>query len=109
VVKGFTIGFATLALAVASAATSYNVTFFEPVVVNGTTLKPGEYKVEINDNKATIKKGKVVAESSVKVENNEAKYPSTSVRLVGGTQVEEIRVGGTHTKLVFEKTGVATN
>ena len=107
-VKGLTIGFATVALAVASAASSYNVTFFEPVVVNGTTLKPGEYKVEINNDKATIKKGKAVAESPVKVENNEAKYPTTSVRLAG-TQVEEIHVGGTRTKLVFEKTGVATN
>jgi len=109
VVKGFTIGFATLAFAVASAATNYNVTFYEPVVINGTTLKPGEYKVEVNENKATLKKGKVVAESPVKVESNEAKYPTTSVRLAAGTQLEEIRVGGTRTRLVFEKTGVATN
>jgi hypothetical protein len=108
VVKRLTIGFASLALAVASAATSYNVTFFEPVVVNGTTLKPGEYKVEINNDKATLKKGKAIAESPVKVESNDAKYPTTSVRLAG-TQVEEIHVGGTRTKLVFEKTGVATN
>ena len=107
-VKGLTIGFATVALAIASAASSYNVTFFEPVVVNGTTLKPGEYKVEINNDKATIKKGKTIAESPVKVENNEAKYPSTLVRLAGA-QLEEIHVGGTRTKLVFEKTGVATN
>ena len=107
-VKTLTLGFASLALAAASAATSYNVTFFQPVVVNGTTLKAGEYKVEINDNKAIIKKGKALAESPVKVESNEAKYPTTSVRLAGA-QVEEIRVGGTRTKLVFEKTGVATN
>ena len=58
--------------------------------------------------KAIIKKGKAVAESPIKIESNEAKYPSTSVRLAG-TQLEEIRVGGTRTKLVFEKTGVATN
>jgi hypothetical protein len=108
VVKGLTIGFASLALAFASAATSYNVTFFEPVVVNGTTLKPGEYKVEVNNDKATLKKGKTIAESPVKIESNDAKYPTTSVRLAG-TQVEEIHVGGTRTKLVFEKTGVATN
>ena len=108
-VKGLTIGFASLALAVASAASSYNVTFFEPVVVNGTTLKAGQYKVEVNDNKAILKNGKAVAESPVKVESNDAKYQTTTVRLAGGTQVEEIRVGGTHTRLVFEKTGVATN
>jgi hypothetical protein len=108
VVKGLTIGFVTFALAVASAATSYRVTFFEPVVLNGTTLKPGDYRVEINDNKAIIKRGKTVAESPVKVESNEAKYSTTSVRLAG-PQVEEIHIGGTHTKLVFEKAGVATN
>ena len=107
-VKGLTLGFATLALAAASAATSYKVTFYEPVMVNGTTLKAGEYKVEVDNDKAIIKKGKAVAESPVKVESNDAKFPSTSVRLAG-TQVEEIRVGGTRTKLVFEKSGVATN
>lgn len=107
-VKGLTLGFATLALATAGAATSYTVTFFEPVVVNGTTLKAGEYKVEVDSDKAIIKRGKAVAESPVKVESNDSKYRSTTVRLAG-TQVEEIRVGGTRTKLVFEKTGVATN
>ena len=107
-VKGLTLGFATLALAAASAATSYKVTFYEPVMVNGTTLKAGEYRVEVDNDKAIIKRGKAVAESPVKVESNDAKFPSTTVRLAG-TQVEEIRVGGTRTKLVFEKSGVATN
>ena len=107
-VKRLTIAFASLALAVASAASSYSVTFFQPVEVNGTTLKAGDYSVEVKDNKAIIKRGKSVAEVPVKVENNDAKYQTTSVRLAG-TQVEEIHVGGTRTKLVFEKTGVATN
>jgi hypothetical protein len=109
VVKGFTIGFATLALAIASAASSYNVTFYDPVVVNGTTLKPGDYKVEVGENKVVIKRGRAIAESPVKVETNEAKYSSTTIRLGEGTQLEEIRIGGTHTRLVLEKTGVATN
>lgn len=106
-VKRLTFGFGIVALAVASAASNYNVTFYQPVVVNGTTLKPGEYTVEVNDNKATIKKGKSVAETPVKVENNDAKYRATTV-LLAGTQVEEIHVGGTHTKLVFEQNGIAT-
>jgi hypothetical protein len=108
VVKRLTFGFGILALAVASAASSYTVTFFQPVTVNGTTLKAGDYKVEVNDNKAVIKKGKTIAESPVKVENNDAKYSNTSVRLAG-SQVEEIHLGGTRTRLVFEKNGVATN
>ena len=107
-VKALTFGFATLALGVASAAASYHVTFFEPVTVNGTKLKAGEYKVEINDNKAVIKQGKAIAQTSVKVESNETKYPTTVVRMAGA-QVEEIRFGGTRTRVVFEKAGDATN
>lgn len=108
-VKKLTIGLATFALAVASAANSYHVTFYEPVVLNGTTLKPGDYKVEINNDKAMLKRGKEdVAQAPVKVQTNDAKYWNTTVRLAG-TQVEEIRIGGTRTKLVFEPAGVATN
>jgi hypothetical protein len=107
VVKRLTIEFGILALAVASAASGYNVTFYQPVVVNGTTLQAGDYTVEVNDNKAIIKKGKSVAETPVKLENNDAKYRATTV-LLAGTQVQEIHVGGTHTKLVFDQAGVAT-
>ena len=46
-VKNVLLGFATAALAVASAATSYSVTFYQPVTVNGAQLKAGEYKVEL--------------------------------------------------------------
>jgi hypothetical protein len=77
VVKKSILAFATLALAVASAASSYQ-------------------------------QGKTVTEVPVKVETNTDKYAATSVRL-NGTQVEEIRLGGTNKKLVFEKTGAGTN
>jgi hypothetical protein len=108
VVKKSILAFAIFALAVASAASSYSVTFFQPVVVNGQTLKAGDYKVQYNDTKATIQQGKTVTEVPVKIETNTDKYASTTVRL-NGTQVEEIRLGGTRTKLVFEKTGAGTN
>jgi hypothetical protein len=49
-----------------------------------------------------------VTEAPVKVENTSNKFGTTSVRL-NGAQVEEIRLGGTHTKLVFEKAGAGTN
>ena len=107
-VKKSILVFATFALAVASAASSYSVTFFQPVVVNGQTLKAGDYKVQFSDNKATIQQGKTVTEVPVKVENSTDKYSSTSVRL-NGTTVEEIRLGGTHTRLVFDKAGAGTN
>lgn len=107
-VKKSILAFATFALAIASAASSYSVTFFQPVVVNGQTLQAGDYKLKYSDTKATIQQGKSVTEVPVKVENNTGKFATTTVRL-NGTQVEEIRLGGTHTKLVFEKTGAGTN
>jgi|ERR1700677_2078177 hypothetical protein len=108
-VKNILFGFASLALAVASAATSYNVTFYEPVMINGSELKAGDYKVELKDDKtALIKQGKTVTEAPVKVENDSQKYQRTAVRL-NGMQVEEIRIGGTSTRIVFDKASNATN
>jgi len=107
-VKNILFGFASLALAVASAASSYNVTFYEPVMINGSELKAGDYKLELNDKTALIKQGKTVTEAPVKVENDGQKYSRTAVRL-NGMQVEEIRIGGTSTRIVFDKTSNATN
>jgi hypothetical protein len=108
-VKNILLGFASIALAVASAASSYNVTFYQPVMVNGSELKAGDYKVELKDDKtAVIKQGKTTTEAPVKVENDSQKYQRTAVRL-NGMQVEEIRIGGTSTRIVFDKVGNATN
>jgi len=108
-VKNVLLGFATAALAVASAATSYNVTFYQPVTVNGAQLKAGDYKVELkSDNVVVIKQGKTETEAPVKVQTENQKFSRTAVRL-NGTQLEEIRLGGTDKRLVFEKSGNATN
>jgi len=108
-VKNVLLGFATAALAVASAATSYNVTFYQPVTVNGAQLKAGDYKVELkSDNVVVIKQGKTETEAPVKVQTEYQKFSRTAVRL-NGTQLEEIRLGGTDKRLVFEKSGNATN
>jgi hypothetical protein len=91
------------ALAVASAAT-HSVTLFQPSIVNGTELKPGDYKIEVKDQTAVISKGKNTVEAPVKIETSDSKYASTSVRYQNGDgklRVQEIRLGGTKTKLVF--------
>jgi uncharacterized protein (DUF2141 family) len=108
-VKNVLLGFATVALAVASAASSYHVTFYLPVTINGAQLQAGDYKLELkDDNTAILKQGKTVTEARVKVENDSQKYSRNTVR-VNGSQVEEIRLGGTSKRLVFEKPGNATN
>jgi hypothetical protein len=107
-VKNILLGFVVVALAVASAASSYNVTFYQPVMVNGSELKAGDYKLEIKDQTAVLKQGKTVTEAPVKIENDSQKYQRTAVRM-NGMQVEEIRIGGTSTRVVFDKTSNATN
>lgn len=102
--KKFLFSFATIALAAASAASSYKITLFQPSIVNGTELKPGDYKVEVTDNKAVIKRGKTSVEAPVRTETADTKFSSTSVRYKNGDgkyRLEEIRLGGTNTKLIF--------
>lgn len=99
------LSFTTLALAAASAASSYRVTLFQPSIVAGTELKPGAYKITLKDNKAVIASGKTSVEADVKSETADAKYSSTTVRYRNGDgkyRVQEIQLGGTNTRLVFE-------
>lgn len=92
-----------LALAIASAST-HTLTLFQPSVVNGVELKPGDYKLTIEGEKATIMKGKNKVEATVKVEDGGERFGATSVRYTseaGKYKIREIRLGGTNTKLVF--------
>jgi hypothetical protein len=106
-VKIFLFGFASLALAVASAAATYHVTFYQPVTINGSELKAGDYQLELKDKTAVIKQGKISAEAPVTIEKQEQKFGRTTVRLKG-MQVEDIRLGGTNTRVVFDSSS-ATN
>ena len=92
-----------LALTVACAKTYY-VTLYQPSVVAGVELKPGEYRLDLNGDKVILKNGKHVAESTVKMEDNGEKFSRTSVRYDNGAGkylIREIRLGGTSLRLVF--------
>ena len=90
---------AILGLGIAGAA-SYNVKLIQPSVVKGTQLKPGDYRVTVENDKATFVKGKETVEAQVKVESADTKFQATSVRYAGEA-ISEIRLGGTKTRLVF--------
>ena len=102
--KNLVVSFALAGLAIASAS-QHRITLFEESVVNGTTLKPGDYKLVIEGDKAMLSRGKQRVEASVSVQKSDAKYATTSVRYASGDgkqKVQEIRVGGTDTKVVFD-------
>ena len=95
--------FLTAALMVASAAT-YNVTLFQQSTVAGKELKAGDYKLTVDGDKATISMGKQKIEAPAKLETSETKFSSTSVRYTtedGKMKIQEIRLGGTNQKVVF--------
>jgi hypothetical protein len=98
--------FAVLGLAAVASAKSYSLKLFEPSVIGGTELKPGDYTLELQDQKVVTHKGKQSCEAAVKVETADTKYSSTSVRYTNGDgkyHVQEIHLGGTNMKLVVSE------
>jgi hypothetical protein len=93
-----------MGLAIASAASNFSLNLYQPTVVNGTTLKVGEAKLEIHDNKAVVKQGKTSVEASIKVETSASKYLYTTIGYKDGEnhQIKDITLAGTTTKVVFE-------
>ncbi|MGO4884509.1 MAG: hypothetical protein ACLP59_27370 [Bryobacteraceae bacterium] len=88
-----------------ASAKSFTVTFSEPAMVGATQLKAGDYKVEVQSDKVVLKHGHETAEAAIKAVTMEKKYDATSISMakVNGTnRLEEIEIGGTHTKLVLE-------
>lgn len=99
--RRFVITLTIFVLGIASAATSYRVTLYQPTTVNGTEFKPGECKLELKDNQAILKQGKRTAEATVKIETSKDKFGATSVGYTNGNQIQEIRLGDTNKKLLF--------
>lgn len=105
------LSFAFAAVAALAASKSYNIQLFQPAMAGNTELQPGQYKVEVVDQRAVIRNGKIDSESPVKVENGDRKYDSTTVKFSevdGKMHIQEIRLGGTKTKLVFADVSTPT-
>ena len=94
----------TAALLVASAK-SFSIDLTRAARIGSSELKAGQYQIEVVDQKAVLTKGKVRVESPVTVGTANQKYTRTSVifsDFYGNPRIQEIHVGGTNTKLVFE-------
>jgi hypothetical protein len=95
------LGLGTVALTVASAASSYEMVLSSPTWVGNTQLKPGTYKLALQGDKAVFSMGrKKLAEVPAKVEKGDRKVQSTEVE-TANSRIREIRLGGTTSKLEF--------
>jgi hypothetical protein len=97
-------GVTVLALGIASAASSHKVKLESPLFIGTTELKAGEYRVEMQGDKAVFKSGKTVIEVPATVSKAEHNYRLTSV-VTEGTKLQEIDFGGTTESLLFNANG----
>ena len=85
----------------AAAASSYDIKFYEPVRIGSTELKPGDYKLEMQGDKAVFKSGKnVMVEVPATVGKSDKKYSFTSL-LSEDSKLNEIDLGGTNMRIVL--------
>ena len=108
--KKFVFAFATRALAAASAADRYTVKFFVPAEVGGRLVKPGEYSLELKGDRAVLKGVSGKIETEARIETGDRKFRETTVRYTAdepNARLDQIRIAGTHTTVVFAKAQVA--
>jgi len=90
---------ATMVSGIAQAA-SYDVTLTDNVTVGKTQLKAGDYKVEMQGDKAIFKTGKKVVQVPATLEKNDQAFGST-VFVSMHSKLKEIDLAGTVDKIVF--------
>ena len=89
----------TLAFA---ANNSYKVNVFQDSTIEGKTLKAGEYKLSMENGNVVFKQGKQSIEVPAREATQADKVSATELVYHDGSNLSEIRLGGTHTKLVFD-------
>jgi hypothetical protein len=85
-----------------AAKNSFKVDVLQDSMVEGKMLKAGEYKITVENGNAMLKNGKDVIEVPAKEVNDTNKVASTELTYKDNTNLQEIRIGGTNTKIVFE-------
>ena len=93
---------------VLAASSTHSVDFYQDSTINGQQLKAGTYKVEVENNMATLKQGKNTVQVPAREETSPSKFASNQI-VYSNNQVQEIDFGGTHTKLVFRGSNPASS
>jgi hypothetical protein len=97
---------AAIALAIPAIAKPFTKTInvTQTAKLGKSELKAGEYRLEIEGNKATVQKGKqVVAESEGRWEDRSSKASYDSLLIGEGGQVKEVRFAGQARVFVFSE------
>lgn len=85
-----------------ASSNSFKLNLMQDSVIEGQTLKAGEYKVSFENGTAVIKQGKQTIEVPAREENSTEKFASNELTYRNDTDLIDARFAGTHTKIVFE-------
>jgi hypothetical protein len=99
--KTILIGFVVFAATAFAASNTYKMDLTQNSMVEGKMLKPGNYKVTVENGTAMIKDGKNVIQVPAKEVTDANKVQNTEVTYINQNNIKEVRFGGTHTKIVF--------
>jgi hypothetical protein len=85
-----------------AAGKALKVNIFQDSVIEGKTVKAGDYRVTMEGGNAIIKQGKESIVVPAKEESASSKFSTPELLYKDGTNLESIGVKGTTTKIVFE-------
>jgi hypothetical protein len=94
--------FAISALALASSGNTFKVRVAQDSTVEGKTLKAGDYKVTVENGTAVFHQGKQTVEVPARIETASDRVANTETMFKDDTKLEEIRPGGTTTRIIFD-------
>lgn len=100
--KALCLSFVALGTMAFAASNTYKVNVLQDSVIEGKALKAGQYKVSIENGNAVFTAGKELITVPAREETQPNKVSSTEMIYTDGTNLQEIRVGGTHTKIKFD-------
>jgi hypothetical protein len=100
--KTLLLSFIALGSMAFAASNTAKVNLLRDSIIEGKTLKAGEYKVSVENGTAVLKRGKESIEVPAREETAPSRFSETELTYKDDTNLEEIHLGGTHTKIVFE-------
>ena len=99
--KKILVSFVTAGTMAAIAATgTYKVNLMQNSILDGKQLKAGTYKVDVENNMAMLKRGDKTVQAPAREETASQKFRNTQM-VYTNNNLQEIDIGGTHTKIVF--------
>lgn len=94
-------GFLGLGATAFAASNTFKVDLLQKSVIDGKTLNTGTYKISVKDGNAVLKRGKEEIQVPAREQIETQKIASTELFYTNGSNLQQIRIGGTHTAIVF--------